>query len=302
MNGATKTQQAEPALVSIGLPVYNEAEHLAETLESLLAQDYPNIEIVICDNASTDRTPDICAEYAAKDARVRSHRNEQNVGGIENFNRVFQLARGEFFMWAGGHDLRPPTLVSKCVATIGADPAIVLCYPQIIWVDQEGGNEEKVHEYVDTRGLPDWLPRLNVVLWSLHGGFPIYGVFRTSALKQTSVYTQVYSPDMALLIELAMIGKFAFLPEPALRLRRARDYGDIQSYVAKHFKNQASGKATTLYWRMAHDVARRVSRHARTLPGKIFAFGYVLSGTLINFRWMLVRLRELDKNSRKKSG
>ena len=81
----TSAKQNRP-LVSIGLPVYNEAEHLAQALDSLLGQDYENIEVIISDNASTDGTPQICADYAGKDGRVRYHRNETNIGGINNFN------------------------------------------------------------------------------------------------------------------------------------------------------------------------------------------------------------------------
>jgi hypothetical protein len=177
---------------------------------------------------------------------------------------------------------------------LSADPSLVLCYTQTVWLDQNGGREEKIFEYVDTRGLPDWLPRLNVVLWGLVGGCPIYGVFRTAALKKTSVYTQVYAPDISLLVELSMIGRFAFLPEPALKLRRASDHGDARTFVVKHFHG-AERNATMLYWRMVFGLATRVSRHVRTVPGKLFAFGCVLCGMLIKFRWILGLLREVSK-------
>ena len=285
-------------LVSIGLPIYNEEEHLAQALDSLLGQDYENIEVIISDNASTDRTPQICAEYAVRDQRVRYHRNEANIGGINNFNRVFELARGEFFMWAAGHDVRHPTQVSCCLKVLLEDSSIILCYSQVVWVNDEGQPLEQIHEYLDTRGLPDKITRLNVVLWGLQGGFPIYGVFRTDALKQTSVYTSVISPDMSLLIELAMIGKFAYIPEPLFKLRRARDHGDLEVYVAKHFKDGTIGRSPQkLYWRMMRELSTRVARHLNSFPGKTLGRMFVVIGVWVKFRWMRVGLRALKRKT-----
>jgi glycosyltransferase involved in cell wall biosynthesis len=287
MTEQTRDSQQEHPLVSIGLPVYNEEEHLVRALESLLAQDYPNLEIIISDNASTDRTPQICAEYVERDRRVRYHRNERNVGGLENFNRAFELAQGEFFVWAAGHDVRPPTQVSRCMEILLGDSSIVLCYPQVISVDDEGRHLETIHEYVDTRGVPEKLSRLNIVLWALHRALPIYGVFRTDALKQTTLFTQVVSPDVSLLVELALIGKFAYIPEPPLLLLRPRDFGSWEVYVRKHFKDKISGwTARTLYWRMLRQLSGRVAHHLRTLPGKFLGVTYVTIGLWMNFRWM----------------
>src|SRR5690349_18517402 len=118
-------------LVSIGVPVHNEARYLAAALDALLAQDYPNLEIIVCDNVSDDATGAIAREYAARDRRVRYHRNANNVGGIENFNVALRLARGKYFAWAAGHDLRRPSFVSRCVRVLEADPPVVLCHTQV---------------------------------------------------------------------------------------------------------------------------------------------------------------------------
>ena len=91
-------------LVSVGLPVYNGERYLREAVDSVLGQTYVNLELVISDNASTDATEAICREYAARDPRVRYHRAERNRGAVWNFNRAFELARGEFFMWQAFDD------------------------------------------------------------------------------------------------------------------------------------------------------------------------------------------------------
>jgi glycosyltransferase involved in cell wall biosynthesis len=61
--------------VRIGLPAYNGERHLPAALDSLLAQTYGDFELIISDNASTDRTEEICREYAARDSRIRYHRS-----------------------------------------------------------------------------------------------------------------------------------------------------------------------------------------------------------------------------------
>lgn len=68
-------------LISIGLPVYNGERHIRQALDSLLAQNYGDFELIISDNASTDETQQICLEYAARDERIRYYRNERDMGG-----------------------------------------------------------------------------------------------------------------------------------------------------------------------------------------------------------------------------
>src|SRR5215813_5507947 len=84
-------------LVSIGLPVYNEERFLRETIESLLAQDFQDFELIISDNASSDGTEKICREFVVLDRRVRYERSEANRGAFVNFDRVFELASGKYF-------------------------------------------------------------------------------------------------------------------------------------------------------------------------------------------------------------
>ena len=84
--------QHSPRL-SIGLPVYNGERYLAEAFDCFLAQTFQDFEIIVCDNASTDRTAEICRSFAQRDPRIRYYRNEKNLGAIPNFNRVFELSR-----------------------------------------------------------------------------------------------------------------------------------------------------------------------------------------------------------------
>src|SRR5437879_5289624 len=121
---------ASPPRVTIGMPVYNGEARLATALDSLLAQDYRDFELIISDNASTDATGSICHDYARADGRIRYYRHPQNMGAAHNFQRVLQLARGQYFMWAAYDDLWDPDFLTRCLAVLETDPSAVLAYPQ----------------------------------------------------------------------------------------------------------------------------------------------------------------------------
>jgi glycosyltransferase involved in cell wall biosynthesis len=203
---------ASTPLVSIGMPIYNEERYLPAALDSLLAQDFADFELIISDNASEDATGKICLEYAARDRRIRYYRNETNLGSVENFNRAFRLSRGRYFMWASGHDLRSPCLISKSVEALEREPAAVLCYPRARLIYEDGGLGATSESYVDTRGLGRVI-RFNIVLWNLVSYNAIYGLIRSEALRTCRPARIVYGPDVVLLAELAIRGPFIYLPE-----------------------------------------------------------------------------------------
>ena len=83
-------------LVSVLIPTFNYARYLPEAIESVLAQDLADFELIIADDASTDDTPAVCAAYAARDPRIRFHRHARNLGMVENWNWCLARARGSF--------------------------------------------------------------------------------------------------------------------------------------------------------------------------------------------------------------
>ena len=133
-NGASATTDEPPHVVSsraprvsVGLPVFNGERYLARAIESVLRQDFADFELVVSDNASTDRTGEICEEYARRDARVRYVRNPRNLGAGPNYDRCFRLARGEYFKWAAHDDRLAPDYLSQTGAALDAAPDAVLC-------------------------------------------------------------------------------------------------------------------------------------------------------------------------------
>ena len=116
-------------LVSIGMPAYNGAQYIRKALDSLLAQDFENFELIISDNASTDATLNICREYAKKDQRIRVCVQSRNIGPIANFRAVSEMAQGKYFMWAAVDDCWRPEFVGVLVKELEthSEAGVAMC-------------------------------------------------------------------------------------------------------------------------------------------------------------------------------
>jgi glycosyltransferase involved in cell wall biosynthesis len=199
-------------LVSVGVPVYNGEKYLAGALDSLCAQDYSELEIIISDNASTDETADICAEYAKRDGRIQYFRNVDNLGAVPNFNRLVGLARGDFFLWAAHDDRWLPGFISACVGRLLDKPDAVACYTRYQPIGSSGqkiGSAPEVIENLEQTVRARWQRMLSC--WPLHAA--IYGVLRTSAMRRTRLIQTSIGCDLVFMTELAVHGQVVQVPE-----------------------------------------------------------------------------------------
>jgi hypothetical protein len=206
-------------LVSIGLPLYNAERYLREALDCLLAQDYEHIELNISDNASSDGTGAICHEYAAKDPRIRYERAEQNMGAVWNFNHVFSLASGEYFMWAAFDDLRSPSHVGRCVEALGRHPDAVLCCTEVQFIDEAGRVTEPDPRMRLTHPVGETRAARVRALAGANFWVDIYGLIRSKALSSTRLAQPVWGFDVLLLLELCLRGDVIVVPEPLFSYR-----------------------------------------------------------------------------------
>jgi glycosyltransferase involved in cell wall biosynthesis len=149
--------------LSIGIPVFNGQEFLPELLDSLLAQTFRDFEILICDNASSDRTPQICCEYERHDSRIHYIRNERNLGAIANYNRVFELSTAPLFKWAAHDDLHHEAYLDVCVRLLEENPDIILAHTGTAFIDENSEIlpfEQETGSFIDPktgrRYWPDW--------------------------------------------------------------------------------------------------------------------------------------------------
>src|SRR5215469_10077370 len=125
-------------LVSVGIFVYNGERFIEETLSSILGQTFTDFELIISDNASTDRTGQIAEAYAARDTRIRYYRSEKNMGAGWNVRRVYELATGKYFKQAAADDLLEPDFLRLCVEALENDPSCVVAYAKTREVDENG--------------------------------------------------------------------------------------------------------------------------------------------------------------------
>ena len=200
------------SLVSIGLPVFNGEKSLAQALDTLLKQDYINLEIIISDNGSTDRTSEICEEFLKKDPRVKYYRSSENLGSNWNFNRVFDLSSGKYFMWAAHDDLRELSFVRVCVEKLEQFPEAVLCQAHTAMFIQNRKERLCVAHLDSFDGVTGLVERYRETLKH----FPavaIYGVYRSSALKKTHMFERAIATDLAFIQELSIYGSFIQVPE-----------------------------------------------------------------------------------------
>jgi glycosyltransferase involved in cell wall biosynthesis len=198
-------------LVSIGIPVFNGASDLAHALDSIIGQDYGNLEIILSDNGSTDGTSAICMEYMQRDQRIKYYRSEENHGSSWNFNRVFNLSNGKYFLWAAHDDHRHSSFVRVCVEKLEQCQDAVLCQSYTETYIENSDNmlyRSTLDSFEDKNGLVD---RYRETMEN----FPataLYGVYRSSSIQKTQIFRKSIASDLAFAQELSIYGKFVQVP------------------------------------------------------------------------------------------
>ena len=117
-------------LVSVCIPVYNNADYIGETIDSILAQTYQNLELIMVDDNSTDHSYQVLQDYAKKDERVKIYKNETNLGMSGNWNRCLELCSGDVMKLVCADDLLSPDIINR-------EMEIFEKYPEVVLVDSD---------------------------------------------------------------------------------------------------------------------------------------------------------------------
>ncbi|MEV7973353.1 glycosyltransferase family 2 protein [Cellulomonas sp. NPDC089187] len=261
---------------TVGIPVYNGERYLAAALDSVRAQDEPDIEILISDNGSTDRTGDICRAAAAQDSRIRYHRQEANRGGAWNFNHLVDLASAPFFTWAAADDIRRPEFIRRCLEVFAeADPSTVLVTPRTRIIDATGRIIEDLHDTDLACDEPTPHERMRHFL-SAQAAHLFYGLHRTEVLRSTRGIRPVVGNDLVLLAELACRGPFALVPEQLFWQRRHAEQFSAQgqAQVAWHAP-RASVRFAFPHTRVSVELLRAVTSSGMPLGERLRALATV---------------------------
>jgi len=135
------------SLITIGMPVFNGEKFIEKRLDSLLKQTHTNFELIISDNASTDKTGTICKKFANKDARIIYLRQKKNIGGISNFKFLLNKARGKFFIWTAVDDILLPTFLENNLKILESQKRIVCSTSKI---ESYGENTDFIDKITET--------------------------------------------------------------------------------------------------------------------------------------------------------
>lgn len=202
---------SEPPLVTVGLPVYNGEPYLQEAVESILGQTFPNLELVIADNASTDRTQEICERFVAADHRVRYFRHATNLGAAPNYNFTVDNALGEYFMWSAHDDVRAPTFLEEALGVFRSEPGTAVVFSRAERIDKNG---EKRGDLPRPKELTSSDPseRLRAAITCRHPALVVFGLMPLSVLNSTGRHGAYPGADRVLAVELALRGPLAELP------------------------------------------------------------------------------------------
>ncbi len=205
------------------MPIFNGERYVSEAISSILDQSYLDLELVICDNASTDRTEEICRRFARADRRVRYYRNPTNIGAHPNYNRTYELANGTYFKWVPHDDVLHKDYLSACVAALEANPDAVVCQTQLDFIDEAGGPLGTCG--TDLVGAQQKEPHLRFATAVLkpHNCYEVMGLFRRAVLRDSILLMSFHGADRALIAELTLRGRFLHVAQPLLRVRDHKD-------------------------------------------------------------------------------
>ncbi len=202
-----------PPSVTVLVPTFERAGLVGQTIDSVLAQDYPSLELLVLDDGSSDETPEILERYAREHPeRFRWERHE-NMGQARTINRGFELAHGELVGYLSSDDVLLPGALERLVGELDEHPDAVLAYPAYRVIDAAGGP-------IDTVTPPEYSRRESVRLGDTIVGAG--GLFRRSALEQVGGWDPSYRylGDFDFWFRLSAAGPFRRITEPLAAWRR----------------------------------------------------------------------------------
>jgi glycosyltransferase involved in cell wall biosynthesis len=228
--------------VSVVIPAYNNAAYIVETVDSVLAQDYDDFELIIADHSSTDATPALLQRYAAH-PRVQLLTTEAGGGALRNWNRVSQAATGELLKLVCGDDLLAPNALSRQVAAMDAHASALLVVSQRDIIDHHGNPVVRGRGLAGLQGLVSGAvaARRAVRVGSNIFGEPACVLMHRTALERVGWWDSEfpYLIDQASYIAMMSTGDVVALPETLASFRISA--GQWSVALARQQTAQAQG-------------------------------------------------------------
>jgi hypothetical protein len=196
-------------MVTIGIPTFNRAELLAVALRSALDQTYPNVEVIVSDNASTDQTQEHCARLARSDPRLRYLRQDKNLGATANFQSALEESCGEYFMWLADDDWIEPNYVEVCEEFLRRDESLQLVSGMASY--HRSGKQVFMGETIRLLD-PDPCNRVLGYYQSVIWNGVFYGLARTATMRSTIPLQSRFGADWMLVASVAFRGGVLTVP------------------------------------------------------------------------------------------
>lgn len=270
--------------VSIGLAVFNGERYLQQAIDSILAQTFTDFELIVCDNDSDDRTEEICRQYAESDARIRYYRNPTNIGGVNNENLTFELSRGKYFRLMAHDDLLTPELIEKSVKVLAENPEVILCYSDIIVIDESGKQLQTIELDIGSETEP--YQRFRRLASKEHRCEATYALTRSDVLRKADPQYNYSDSDRTFLIQLSLFGKFYKINKP-LFYKRYHPQRSIEVYRDRYKRmawfdpsideNNLPYFCYFMYWRQVFHFINIVSRAPIDFKNKIFCYLHIFT-------------------------
>jgi len=196
-------------LVSVGIPTYNQPAFLRQAIQSVLVQDWNNLEVIVVDDCSTDNTPDVVRQF--KDPRVQYHRTQRNLRPPASWNICAGLARGEFFALLPHDDVYMPGFLRAMTSALGEHPDLGFSQCAYYAVDEHLRPTElrrASQARVTVRGE-------DAVIWQSEFYFcnPVSLLFRRSRLAELGFWDEHYWDDIVLILRTAFHYGFIYMPD-----------------------------------------------------------------------------------------
>lgn len=257
-------------LVTVGIPVRNGSQSLTKALDSLINQTYGNVEIIISDNFSNDGTQKICEQYCKRHRNITYYRQQKAIPAIQNFEYVFSLAQGEYFMWAAHDDMRSENYIEVLLNALVRNNNATLAYTNCYQYNEESCHIMAKGSYNSAK-ITTRLVRL-----ALGNCIPIYGLIRKDRLDGYCWHDTVKGFDRAILSFLICQGDFLYADGADFyyycpKRKRTLQERAISDSLIRSFRFPHAQEA----WACALAGAGALNEKALWVKLKLFALMYV---------------------------
>jgi glycosyltransferase involved in cell wall biosynthesis len=239
--------------VSVHLPTYNQRPFVREAIESVLAQGYPNLEIVIGDDGSNDGTQQILQEYKEKNPHlIKLLLAPKNEGITSNCNKILKACTGEYIAIFAGDDVWLPGKLHRQIELMQAAPSAVICATKVEWFDSADGNVIRIYP-------PD--PTVDTSKMSvIHAAAYIAGSGPSLIIRSSAVPIAGFEPSLPMVsdwlfyIEILRKGSAIFDDQVFARYRRHADNTSNKSSIIFREHIQTMNLVSRRYPEMRSDI------------------------------------------------